>query len=66
MDPNLKLSKSIGKPLNEEEAANYRRLIGRLLYLQISGPDISFVVHRLSQYLQKPTSTHLQSVTSFF
>lgn len=59
MDLNLKLSKIGGHSLNEEEATNYRRLIGRLLYLQISRPDICFVVHRLSQFLQKPTYLHL-------
>lgn len=62
MDPNLKLSKSVGKPLNEDEVASYRRLIGILLYLQISRPDISFTVHRLSQFLQQPTSSHLHLV----
>ncbi|KAL0393130.1 UNVERIFIED_CONTAM: Retrovirus-related Pol polyprotein from transposon RE1 [Sesamum radiatum] len=32
----------------------YRRLIGRLLYLGFSRPDISFAVQQLSQFIQHP------------
>lgn len=61
MDPNIKLSKDVGTVLTPDEASSYRRLIGRLLYLQISWPDIVFSVHCLSQFLQRPTSVHLQA-----
>lgn len=61
MDPNLKLSKNDGTPLAHEESTNYRRLIGRLLYLQISRPDFCFAVHKLSQFLQTPTTAHLRA-----
>ena len=61
MDPNLKLCKSEGEQLTEEDATCYRRLIGRLIYLQISRPDICFFVHRLSQFLHKPTKHHLDA-----
>lgn len=48
MVPNLRLSASTGIPLKNEETSHYRCLIGRLLYLQISRPDICFAVHKLS------------------
>ena len=46
MAVNLKLSKDEGELLND--AGMYRRLIGRLLFLTISRPDITYSVHRLS------------------
>lgn len=59
MDPNLKLSKDKGKSLSEKEATCYKRLIERRLYLQISRPNVCFAVHKLSQFLQHPTTIHL-------
>lgn len=62
MDPNLKLSKDTGTMLDEEIITFNRRLLGRLLYLQISRPDLCFAVHRLSQFLHRPTNTHMNVV----
>lgn len=64
MDPNLKLSKEEGKPFTLEEITCYKRLIGRLIYLQISRSYICFVVHRLNQFIQKPTKPHLDLHTT--
>ena len=36
----------------------YRRLIGRLMYLTNTRPDITFFVQQLSQFLAKPTIAH--------
>lgn len=44
-----------------ESPTAYRELIGRLLYLTITRPDITFAVHQLSQFLSAPTDTHLQA-----
>ncbi|XP_047341192.1 uncharacterized mitochondrial protein AtMg00810-like [Impatiens glandulifera] len=46
---------------NEElaEPEPFRRLIGRLIYLNLTRPDISFCVQQLSQYMLKPTKNQM-------
>ncbi|KAL5570584.1 hypothetical protein UlMin_027159 [Ulmus minor] len=60
MKPNLKLSQEEGEPL--ADPILYRRLIGKLLYLTITRPDLSYSVNRLSQFLSCPRQPHLQAV----
>ncbi|XP_019058521.1 PREDICTED: uncharacterized protein LOC109116842, partial [Tarenaya hassleriana] len=57
LDPGVRLSRDSGVLLPDIPA--YRRLIGRLLYLTITRPDIAYVVHKLSQFLSCPTDIHL-------
>lgn len=57
MDTKLKLTTSDDKPLLDP--SQYRRLMGKLLYLTISRPDITYAVHCLSQYLSSPCLSHL-------
>nr|XP_016445318.1 PREDICTED: uncharacterized mitochondrial protein AtMg00810-like [Nicotiana tabacum] len=38
----------------------YQRLIGKLLYLTMSRPDISYGVQTLSQYLRQPKKSHME------
>ncbi|KAG6394760.1 hypothetical protein SASPL_145350 [Salvia splendens] len=56
MDPTKKLQLDSGSLL--ENSSKYRRLIGRLLYLCITRPDITYAVHKLSQYVSKPCVDH--------
>ena len=49
MEQQLKLSKGSGDLLTN--LGQYRRLIGKLMYLTLSKPDITYAVHRLSQFL---------------
>jgi len=40
---------------------NFKRLIGKLLYLTYTWLDISFVVQKISQFMTNPQSSHLQA-----
>lgn len=60
MEPNLKLSKDSGGDLVDAEL--YRRLIGRLMYLTITRPDLTFAVNRLSQFSSASRTAHMQTV----
>ena len=45
----------------------YQQMIGSLIYLMIgTRPDIAWAVSRLSQYMQEPTSTHVESAKHVF
>ena len=57
MDPNLKLQCDSGEVLSDPSA--YKCLIGRLLYLPVSRHDITFAIHKLSQYVAQSRQTHL-------
>ncbi|XP_058763155.1 secreted RxLR effector protein 161-like [Vicia villosa] len=39
----------------------YRRLVGRLIYLRTTRPDIPFATQQLSQYMSAPTETHYKA-----
>lgn len=43
------------------DANQYKRLIGRLIYLTISRPDLSYPVHILSQFLVSLRVPHMQA-----
>ncbi|KAL0431494.1 UNVERIFIED_CONTAM: Retrovirus-related Pol polyprotein from transposon RE2 [Sesamum radiatum] len=56
LPPGFKFSQEEGSLLPSPDS--YRRLVGRLLYLGFSRPDISFAVQQLSQFLQHPRISH--------
>ncbi|MCI23816.1 hypothetical protein A2U01_0044998, partial [Trifolium medium] len=41
------------------DATEYRRIIGGLQYLNLTRPDLSYSINKLSQFMHKPTSLHL-------
>ncbi|XP_021745653.1 uncharacterized protein LOC110711549 [Chenopodium quinoa] len=48
-----------GELLSDPEV--YRRLVGRLLYLGITHPDLSYETQHLSQFLHQPRVPHLRA-----
>ncbi|KAA8523659.1 hypothetical protein F0562_010082 [Nyssa sinensis] len=56
LDPNVQLLAIDGESL--PDATLYRQLIGSLIYLTVTRPDISYVVHLVSQFMSAPRSTH--------
>jgi len=56
MDNLVKLSSTGSVPFSDVHA--YKILIGRLMYLTNTRPDITFSIHQLSQFLDKPTIAH--------
>ncbi|CAM8948725.1 unnamed protein product [Rhodiola kirilowii] len=53
------LSLSTASPL--EDPMPYRKLVGKLIYLTITRPDLSHSVHILSQFMSAPTEDHLKA-----
>ncbi|CAL1369473.1 unnamed protein product [Linum trigynum] len=56
-NPGVRLSIKSGVPL--EDSSVYRRLVGRLLCLCNTRPDIAFAVHQLTQFMNAPTDVHM-------
>ena len=59
MEANLKLSMDEGDDISDVSV--YHRLLGKLLYLTLTRPDISYAVGRLSQFISKPKIPHLHA-----
>jgi hypothetical protein len=56
MEQNLKLTSKEGNDF--EDATKYKQLVGSLIYLTTTKPNISFVVGILSEFMQKPFEGH--------
>ena len=60
MDPNQKLTTVEGELFSDPE--RYRRLVGKLIYLTITRPDLSFAVGIVSQFMQTPCLGHWNAI----
>lgn len=59
MDTYSKLTLETGTLLDDPE--KYQRLIGKLIYLTITRPDITFTVHVLNKFMHSPTNSNYQA-----
>ena len=53
---NLQLRATDGEPLTDP--TRYRHIVGSLVFLGVTGPDISYAMHILSQFVTGPTNIH--------
>jgi hypothetical protein len=60
MELNVHLVATDGEPL--EDPTRYRHLIGSLVYLGVTRPDISYSIHILSQFVYAPTQIHYSHI----
>ncbi|KAJ0937235.1 putative RNA-directed DNA polymerase [Helianthus annuus] len=61
----IELSHVINKDLEDKqevlvEITGYQKLIGKLIYLSLTRPDICYAVQFLSQYMHRPCESHLK------
>ena len=63
MDYSTQLQATMGDPLSAEASSSYHHLVGRLIYLMNTRPDIAHVVQQLSQYMAHPTTAHSQAAS---
>ncbi|XP_042387961.1 uncharacterized mitochondrial protein AtMg00810-like [Zingiber officinale] len=59
MEQNVRMCAHEGKSL--EDATMYQQLIGSLVYLTLTRPDISYAISVISQYMQNPNKPHLEA-----
>lgn len=59
IEQNHRLSKDGGAPVNRE---SYQRLVGRLIYLSHTRPDIAFAVSVVSQFMHDLKSHHMDAI----
>jgi len=61
---NVRLNLHGGEPLRDFTL--YRHLVGSLVYLIVTRPDISYAVHHVIQFMATPHSTHFFVILRIF
>jgi hypothetical protein len=60
VDSKKKLSIEEETPL--ENINQYQRLVEKLIYLTVNGPDLAYVVSEISQFMHAPKPCHLEVI----
>ncbi|KAJ9566231.1 hypothetical protein OSB04_002197 [Centaurea solstitialis] len=64
LEHNLHLAPNVGPPLRDPTL--YRQLVGSVVYLTATRPDIAYAVHTVSQFMSAPCSDHYAAVLRIF
>ena len=59
IEQNHRLANDSGEPVDRDQ---YQRLVGRLIYLSHTRPDIAFAVSVVSQFMHDPKTQHMNAV----
>ena len=60
LEHNIHLTPGAGSPLRDPTL--YRQLVGSLVYLTVTRPDLAHAVHSVSQFMASPCSDHYAAV----
>jgi Reverse transcriptase (RNA-dependent DNA polymerase) len=60
IESNIKLGSNDGEALTD--ISQFQRLVGKLIYLTVTRPDITFAVNVVSQFMHAPRTTHMDAV----
>ena len=63
-DTSMDSTKKIGTEKNNApvDRGRYQRLVGRLIYLSHTRPNIGFFISVVSQFMNNPTKEHMEAV----
>ena len=60
MVPGCKLTKDEGGI--KVDSTQYKQIIGSLMYLTVTRPDLMYVMSLVSRYMEKPTQVHMMAI----
>ncbi|GKE72203.1 retrovirus-related pol polyprotein from transposon RE1 [Tanacetum coccineum] len=60
VDPTVKLNDTNGEPLTNPSL--YRAIVGKIIYLTFTRPELSYVAHALSQFSHSPRTPHWKAL----
>jgi Reverse transcriptase (RNA-dependent DNA polymerase) len=60
IDSDMKLNTEDGETL--EDINHFQRLVGKLIYLTVTRPDMSFAISQISKFMHSPRTSHLDVV----
>lgn len=60
LESNHHLAKASGPFFNELD--KYHCLVGKLIYLTLSCPDLAYAIHNLTEFMQTPQKEHWEAI----